>query len=107
MKKIIKRVSALLVLGTLVSCTHSKVEVSKITDSQMSCAQIEQELIDLKLIKQDIKNKRGISARNAGMFLLFWPGIFVNEINGNEAEKLVNARVEKLIGLHSQKGCQE
>jgi hypothetical protein len=72
MKSIIKRVSALLVLGTLASCTHSKVEISKITDSQMSCAQIEQELIDLKLIKQDIKSKRGVSARNAGMFLLFW-----------------------------------
>jgi hypothetical protein len=36
----------------------------------------------------------------------FGPGILVNEINGNEAENLVLARTEKLVAMHSQKGCQ-
>ena len=86
-------------------CTHNKVTTSKVSDVKMNCAQIDKEIQQVESIKQDIENKRGLSGRNVGMALLFWPGVLVNEMNGSEAAKLANQRAEKLNDLYIKKGC--
>ncbi len=102
MKKIIISGACLTLLA---SCTHQSVEVNKIGDKQLSCSQISSELMDIKLVKKDIDDKTGFSGRNVGMGLLFWPGVIVNELNANDAEKNVNERINKLVKLHEDKGC--
>lgn len=103
MKRILIAVIAAI---TLSSCTHSKVDVDQINDSELTCSQIKTELEQLKDMKKDIYEKRGFSGRNVGMALVFWPGIIVNEMNGSEAEDLVKQRTSKLVKLHAKKGCK-
>lgn len=39
------------------------------------------------------------------MGLLFWPGVIVNEINGNKAEDNADERLTKVVGLFEDKKC--
>lgn len=101
-----KNILALGAVLTLVSaCTHDRVEVSKVSDAQMSCAQINQEITDVKIARGDIKGKTGFSGRNVAMGLLFWPGVVVNEVNGNKADSAALQRIDRLVALSDQKGC--
>lgn len=87
-------------------CSHNKIVTAKTTDAQMSCAQIEREVSQVKDIRRDIDGKRGLSGRNVGMALLFWPGIIVNEMNGSEAAKLANERLSNLNNLYVKRNCK-
>lgn len=91
----------------MTACTHDRVEVSKISDAQMSCAQIQDEVTNVKLVRQGVKDKTGFSGRNIAMGLFFWPGVIVNEVNGNKAEADTQKRLERLVSLHEQKGCDQ
>ncbi len=100
-----KLLIASLALLTLSACTHPKVEVDKLQDGTMSCHQISAEISDLRSMKREVEGNRGMSGRNVGMALLFWPGIIVNEMNGSESEKLISERMTKLVALSNKKGC--
>ncbi len=56
-------------------------------------------------IIQDINSKTGMSGRNVGMALLFWPGIIVNQTNASDAKNAANERVNVLGDLYNKKGC--
>lgn len=101
MKKIVLTAAAVAVLS---ACTHTKMEVTKATDSQMSCAQIAAEMTEVKMVRQGIDGKTGFSGRNV-FYVLFWPAIIVNEVNGNQADKLAQDRQAKLVSLYEQKRC--
>lgn len=104
MKRLFLMVSAIsLVIVT--GCTHKKVEVDTLKDSQLSCTEINTELEQIQALKEDIDEKTGFSGRNVGMGLLFWPGVIVNEYNASKAEDLANQRKAKLYTLHKNNNC--
>lgn len=105
MKKI-KLASVFFLAMSAYGCSHNKIATAKTTDAQMSCVQIEREISQVENIKKDIDGKRGLSGRNVGMALLFWPGIIVNEMNGSEAAKLANERLSNLNDLYIRRGCK-
>ena len=100
-----KTLLTLAALTLVVGCTHQKVDVNQLGDKDMSCAQIQRELGQLKEMENDIDDKTGFSGRNVGMALLFWPGILVNEMNAGDAEERIADRKNKLLDLHEQKSC--
>ncbi|MCH9753766.1 MAG: hypothetical protein K0T99_02560 [Alphaproteobacteria bacterium] len=87
------------------SCSHRKVTVNRVSDMHMSCDEIMIESRQLEDMLQEIDGKTGMSGRNVGMALLFWPGIFVNEMSGNEAAKLANDRLAVLTRLYGKNSC--
>ena len=95
---------ALLAL-TVTACTHQKVNVTEFDDKDKSCAALQSDIKDMEALEKDIDEKTGVSGRNVGMALLFWPGVVVNEINASDARDRASERREKLIALYSSKGC--
>ncbi len=93
------------VVVLMAGCTHQKVDVTQIDDSRKSCGQIETELSQLDDMENDIDEKTGLSGRNVGMALLFWPGILVNEMNASDAEDRIRQRKERLVALYEDKNC--
>lgn len=102
--KLFKVLLLSLVLFTA-SCTHRKVTVTRVSDSSMTCSEIKEETAQMELFLKDVDEKTGISGRNVGMALLFWPGIIVNEINASDATKLANDRLTVLARLYGKKQC--
>ena len=90
---------------SLISCTHNNVSTHRVNDAELNCAQIKEEMKKTEEVKDDIESKRGMSGRNVGMALIFWPGIIVNEVNGSDAITAANKRMEVLSHLYSQKQC--
>jgi hypothetical protein len=88
------------------SCTHKKVDVHRMNDHEMSCGEIVLEMTETKELLKDIDSKTGMSGRNVGMGLLFWPGVVVNQMNASDATKLATDRMNVLVSLYKNKGCQ-
>jgi hypothetical protein len=89
------------------SCSHRKVTVNRVSDMHMSCSEIISESTQVENMLRNIDGKTGMSGRNIGMFLLFWPGIFINEMNGDEAAALANDRLTVLTKLYGKNNCSQ
>lgn len=94
-----------LVALSLSACTHKKVSVTEFNDKDKSCAQLSSDIQEMEKLEKDIDSKTGMSGRNVGMALLFWPGIIVNEMNADDARDRASERKEKLFGIYNSKGC--
>lgn len=88
------------------ACTHKKVSVTEFDDKDKTCEQLKRDIVQMEDLEQDIEGKTGMSGRNVGMALLFWPGIIVNEMNASDARDRAADRKEKLFALYDGKGCQ-
>ncbi len=93
------------VLFTVSACTHRKIDVTQMEDKNKSCASIESEIQELKNLENDIDSKTGLSGRNVGMALLFWPGIVVNEMNADDARDRAADRRQHLMTIYDKKSC--
>lgn len=101
----IKKIIPLTLALALVGCTHTKVASHQVEDKGLSCGEIKRQIRQIEDLKRDIDSKRGFSGRNVGMALFFWPGILVNELNGNEATKMAEERHRVLVELYEKKNC--
>lgn len=95
-----------LVVG-LCSCTHQKVRISQMSDHQLSCSALRNEMARVEQARAEIDSKTGFSGRNVGMALVFWPGIIVNESQASSAEAAAAARLDRLNHLYYEKKCLE
>ena len=99
-----------MVVGLIVSlgagCTHTQVQVKDMSDSRLTCTEIASQTAEVKGVLRDIDDKTGFSGRNVGMGLLFWPGIFVNQMNAGDARKAANERLAVLADLAKTKDCK-
>lgn len=100
-----KKLAILAVVLSLTACSHQKVAVNKLSDAQLNCHEIVSETKKLDDLLKDIESKTGFSGRNVGMGLLFWPGIFVNQMSASDSVKLANKRLEVLNSLYKDKQC--
>ena len=88
-----------------VSCSHQRIEPQRPTDRRLSCQELQREMQRAEAAIREVEGKTGLSGRNVGMGLIFWPGIVVNELQGARAIDAANMRVARLRELSDQRGC--
>lgn len=76
------------------------------SDSRLTCTEIAAQTAEVKGVLRDIDDKTGLSGRNIGMGLLFWPGIVVNQMNAGDARKAAIDRISVLADLAKEKQCK-
>ena len=72
-------------------------------DFSMNCEQLQFALADLGADFEDAKDDSGITGRNVGLALVFWPGIIVNEVRANKNQDSIDDRIAHLTSLYSDK----
>ncbi|MBL4582806.1 MAG: hypothetical protein JKY29_13420 [Gammaproteobacteria bacterium] len=72
-------------------------------DYTLNCDQLQFELADLGADFEDAKDDSGITGRNVGLAIVFWPGIIVNEVRANKNQDSIDDRIEHLTGLYVDK----
>lgn len=97
---------AILLPVCLSACVNPPiVQEGSIDDYDLSCLAIRDQSNKLKQMKVQVENDKGVSGTNAAMFIAFWPGIFFNEMNSNEALEAISKRQARLMTIYSEKGC--
>ena len=89
----------------LSACSHTQVKVRDAGDSRLTCTEIAAETAEINMVLKDIDDKTGLSGRNVGLGLLFWPGIVVNQMNAGDARKAANDRLGVLADLSQAQNC--
>ena len=92
-------------LGVLLSgcVANNAVQTVQMRDYSLSCEALQFELTQLGAEFQEAKADSGVTGKNVGMALLFWPGIIVNESRANKNQDSIGARRDHLTGLYSTK----
>lgn len=95
-----------LLIGSFVltACVSNQaVQTIQSQDFTMSCQQLQFSLADLGADFEDAKDDSGITGRNVGLALVFWPGIIVNEVRANKNQDSIDGRIEHLTNLYVEK----
>lgn len=101
-----KPITALAVCTTvlLASCVSNRaVQTVQAGDQQKSCNQLQTELGQLGAVFEDVKDDSGITGKNIGLAVVFWPGIIVNEVRANKNQDSVDSRVNYLTNIYNGK----
>jgi hypothetical protein len=72
-------------------------------DNQKSCEALQFELSQLGASFEESKDESGLTGKNVGLALVFWPGIIVNEVRTNKNQDSINNRINHLTGLYQNK----
>lgn len=99
------RQAALLITAVALSgCVSNKsVQTVQAGDEDKSCEQLKAELVAFGAKFEDAKDDSGLTGKNVGLALVFWPGIIVNEVRANKNQDSLDARVSYLSGLYNRK----
>ena len=100
-KTILVTTMSLILLSGCVS--KKSVSVIRATDGQLTCDQLTKEAYELQTLLVDYEDDGGLSGKNIGMAILFWPGIFVNESRAGDNVDSVRRRMDHLNTLLIQK----
>ena len=103
-----KRILAgLVVVVAATGCvTNKAVQTVQVGDEEKSCARLKAELTDLGVKFEESKEDSGITGKNVGLALVFWPGIIVNEVRANKNQESIDRRIAHLTGIYNAK-CLE
>lgn len=74
-------------------------------DEEKSCQALKSELAELGAKFEDAKDDSGVTGKNVGLAIVFWPGIIVNEVRANKNQDSIDARISHLSGIYNGK-CQ-
>jgi hypothetical protein len=101
----IHRLFAGVFFAALVSGCVSNQSVSTVQagDTQKSCPVLRAELSKLGAKFEDVKDDSGVTGKNVGLAILFWPGIIVNEVRSNKNEDSIDARITHLTTIYNEK----
>lgn len=100
--------SILLPLVLVSGCVSNKaIQTVQAGDQQMSCVAIKNELASRDAIFEEAKDDSGVTGKNVGLALVFWPGIFVNEVRANKNQDSINARIAHLSSIYDGKCLNE
>ncbi|MEX0965403.1 MAG: hypothetical protein WDZ52_15340 [Pseudohongiellaceae bacterium] len=88
----------------LTACvSNQSVRTIQARDYELNCEQLQFELADLGADFEDAKDDSGVTGRNVGLALVFWPGIIVNEVRANKNQDSIDDRIEHLTALYVDK----
>lgn len=72
-------------------------------DDGLSCPAVKSELTQLGARFEDVKDDSGVTGKNVGLAVVFWPGIIVNEVRANKNQDSIDARISHLSGIYNGK----
>lgn len=72
-------------------------------DYNKSCEALQYELKQLGATFENVKDDSGVTSKNVGLALIFWPGIIVNEVRSSKNQDSISDRVTHLSSLYSSK----
>ena len=94
----------LIVCFLVVGCVSNKaVKIVDMDDYEMNCKQLKFELTNLGADFDEAKGDSGLTGKNIGLGLVFWPGVIVNEVRSSKNQDSIDARIEHLTKLYSKK----
>ena len=88
-------------------CLSHVVEVTKITDNKLTCAEIEQEIEEADKFEKDARAERKVTGKNVAAAVFFWPALIGTYSNTADAIEAAQKRREHLNKLYSKKRCDE
>jgi hypothetical protein len=81
----------LLIASILSSCvTNQAVQTIQVGDEDKSCVALRSELSQLGAKFEDVKDDSGVTGKNVGLAIVFWPGIIVNEVRANKNQDSID-----------------
>ena len=99
-----KNLGVLLGVSLLAGCvSNQSIQTVQVGDSDKSCDAIRSELAQLGAKFEDVKDDSGLTGKNVGLALVFWPGIIVNEVRSNKNEDAVDSRIAHLTNIYNDK----
>jgi hypothetical protein len=92
------------VLVLLTGCvTNQQVRTVHARDFTLNCEQLQFELVELGANFDDAADDSGLTPKNVGLALVFWPGIIVNEVQANRNQDSIDDRIDHLTTLYVDK----
>lgn len=99
-----KRLGFLLGMSLLAGCvSNQSIQTVQVGDNEKSCDAIRVELAQLGAKFENVKDDSGVTGKNVGLALVFWPGIIVNEVRSNKNEDSVDSRIAHLTDIYNGK----
>ena len=91
-------------VATLAGCVSNQaVQTVQAGDYEKSCEALKFELDQMGAKFQEVKDDSGLTGKNVGLAVVFWPGIIVNEVRSNKNQDSVSDRVAHLSNLYQMK----
>ena len=96
-----------LVLRTLVlsACAPRVDGYDPFVDEGLTCSELAFEIERTQELRAEAQSNKGVSGQNVAWALLFWPGIFANEISNNDAIDAADDRLRNLYRIYEEKSC--
>ena len=107
MRKIITLVIFVAIVSLLQGCaTPEVVETVKVTDSQLTCQGILDEIEEANRFEKKARDDRKVNGKNVAAAVLFWPALVGTYANTEEAIEAAKERREHLKKLYIDKNCK-
>ena len=100
MKFIVSCLLFLLIAGCV---SNRAVQTVQPSDYEKSCEALQKELTQLGATFDNAKDDSGVTSKNIGLALVFWPGIIVNEVRSNKNQDSISDRMKHLGALYNAK----
>jgi hypothetical protein len=103
--------SFILVVLVLVACLISGcasptiVETRKNGDADLSCSQIQNEILDAEAFEKKAREERTVTGGNVARAIFFWPALVGTYANTEEAINAAKERKELLKRIGASKFC--
>ena len=98
----------LALIGVITGCVSNKsIQTVQVGDDSKSCETIRVELGQLGADFEEVKDDSGVTGKNIGLAIVFWPGIIVNEVRSNKNEDSVDSRISHLTNIYNEKCTSE
>ena len=102
-----KTFAAVTLAGLLTGCaTPTVVDTRKTGDSNLTCAQISQEITEAERFEKEARKERTATGTNVAAAIFFWPALLVTYSNTEEAINAAKERRENMFKLAASKNCK-
>jgi len=102
-----RKIVLILSIAVLSACaTPHVVETRKIGDSDLTCKQISNELLEAERFEKEARKERTVTGTNVAAALLFWPALLGTYSNTEEAINAAKDREQHLLRLADSKRCK-
>lgn len=103
MKKIF---GSLLIASYLAGCASPDVvDERQIGDKNLTCSELQEAYQEADKFEREAKREQGVTGKNVGAALFFWPALLVTYNNVEEAVEAAKDRKDYLTRLGDKKGC--
>lgn len=86
--------------------TPHVVETRKVTDEQLTCTELTNEIAEAERFEKEARAERKVTGKNVAAAVLFWPALVGTYANTEEAIDAAEERKRHLMDIYSRKGCR-